>query len=364
MRLCEAMPDRASPSDAGPTSREAVPIGEKLRVLTDPASYPGDETTVEVKETHFSYVFLTRRHVYKLKKPVRNGAFDFRSIAARRRNSLAEVRLNRRLSSGIYLGVVPLCRDGRGLLRLGNGGEPVDWLVRMVRLDSDSMLDRRLAAGNWRYAELEALAHRLAGFFATARLVRISGVAYTCGLHRELDHALAVLEEANSPGLRHAFAVLIRRLRAFVVRRRELFFEARAAQGRIVDGHGDLRPEHIHLSGSPQIIDCLEFSDDLRRLDPVSEIAFLALECGRIGATPIETRLLRRYRERRGDDFPAELLAFYKALNAITRARLAVQHIAEPGMRTRQEWLNRAASYLEIAQAQLPKLSPRRGEST
>ena len=68
---------------------------------------------------------------------------------------------------------------------------------------------------------------------------------------------------------------------------------------------------------------------------------------------PIEAHLLRRYRERTGDNFPAELLAFHKALNALIRARLAVQHIAEPGRRTRQEWLDRAASYLRVAHAQL-----------
>ena len=357
-RLLEAMLDCAATSAAAAVPLEAVPIGEKVRVLTDPTTYPGDETRIDVKETHFSWVFLTNAHAYKLKKPVRNGDFDFRSIAARRRNALAEVRLNRRVSRGVYLGVVPLCRTGAGKLQLGDGGEPVDWLVCMTRLDADKMLDRRLAAGNWRYAELEALAHRLARFFVTARTAHVSGATYVRVLHRELYCALAVLEEADSAGLSHAAAALIRRLRAFVVRHRHLFYE-RVAGRRIVDGHGDLRPEHIYLSGSPQIIDCLEFSDDLRWLDPVSEIAFLGLECSRIGATPIEAYLLRRYRERTGEASPADLFAFYKALNALIRARLAVQHIAEPGLRTRQDWLDRAASYVATAKIQLPKLGRR-----
>ena len=66
--------------------------------------------------------------------------------------------------------------------------------------------------------------------------------------------------------------------------------EARAAQGRIVEGHGDLRPEHVFLDGEPQVIDCLEFDRDLRLLDPVDELAFLGLECERLGATWIGER--------------------------------------------------------------------------
>ena len=101
--------------------------------------------------------------------------------------------------------------------------------------------------------------------------------------------------------------------------------------------------------GTPQIIDCLEFRADLRRLDPVGEIAFLALECDRLGSSPIAHRLMRRYRERTGDRPPAVLFFFYTALNAVVRARLALEHIAEPGTRTREEWVDRAASYLAIA---------------
>ena len=129
---------------------------------------------VEVIETHFSWVFLTDSQAYKLKKPVQGVGFDFRSIAARRRNAMAEVRLNRRLAPDVYLGAVPLVLRADGGLSIGGPGRPVDWLVKMIRLEADHMFDRRIARRDWHYAEIEALAHRLATFFATARAARLT----------------------------------------------------------------------------------------------------------------------------------------------------------------------------------------------
>ena len=99
----------------------------------------------------------------------------------------------------------------------------------------------------------------------------------------------------------------------------------------------------------PRIIDCLEFRADLRQLDPLNEIAYLALECRRLGGPAIERHLLRRYRARTGDTAPRELVRFYAALNALIRARIAICHLAEPGTRTPREWTARSATYLAIA---------------
>lgn len=325
-----------------------VPIADKVRFLGDPPSYSGGEDRVEIVETHFSWVFLTRRHAYKLKKPVAGEGFDFRGVGARFRNAAAELRLNRRLAPRVYLRVVPLIRRPDGALRLGGDGTPIDWLVKMRRLDTGWMLDRRLIDGHWKYAELEALAQRLAQFFARAQPVRLPPAAHLRLIEREFDRALKAMSLSAEPRLQIMVATAARRLRAFVYRH-EQTFRRRIAERRLIDGHGDLRPEHIYLKGTPQIIDCLEFRADLRRVDPLSEIAFLLLECDRLGASPIKRLLLRRYRRRCGDKAPVDLLDFYTTLNALTRARLAVEHIAEPGSRTREQWIERAAGYLAVA---------------
>ena len=326
-------------------------ITDKVRFLSDPLNYPGQETQVEIMETHFSFVFLTGAHAYKLKKPTRGEGFDFGSVEARLRNGSAEIRLNRQLAPKIYLGVIALTRERDCRLKLGGEGRPIDWLVKMVRLDAGRRLDKRLADADWHYAELEALAQRLAQFFAGAGRATLGAPAQSAQIRAELRRARAAIQRVGEPRLRSVATPVMRSLDAFVLRRASLFRQ-RIAERRLIDGHGDLRPEHIYLKGTPQIIDCLEFRADLRQLDPVSEIAFLALECGRLGTLPIAHRLMRRYCQRTGDNPPAALVIFYTALNAVVRARLAVEHSAEPGNRTRAEWIDRAASYLTAARNQ------------
>jgi aminoglycoside phosphotransferase family enzyme len=333
--------------DGSATLEGADPtIRDKVRFLRDPANYRGREDRIEVVETHFSWVFLTRNHAYKLKKPAHGEGFDFRKVEARRRNALTELRLNRRLAPKTYLGLAALTEQPDGSLRLDGDGETVDWLVQMVRLEAYRMLDRRLTSGTWHYGELETVAWRLAEFFARARRVNSAPAIHIAQLRKELRRAERVLALAGEPKLHARATPVIRGLHGFLTRNRALF--CRRCRF-LIDGHGDLRPEHVYLSGTPQIIDCLEFRTDLRRLDPISEIAFLALECDRIGPSPIATRLIRRYRERSADEPPEKLLVFYRALNAVIRARLAAERIAEPGARTPAEWSRRAAAYLEIA---------------
>ncbi|HEV2188337.1 MAG TPA: hypothetical protein VGR70_14100 [Stellaceae bacterium] len=325
-----------------------IGIAEKVRFLRNPGNYPGRESTIEVAETHFSWVFLTEKHAYKLKKPAHGEGFDFRSVERRLRNVLVEIRLNRRLAPEVYLGIVALTLEPDGALKPGGSGTPVDWLVKMIRLDAGNMLDRRLVEGNWHYGELEAVAHRLAGFFADAPRAALTPPAQLAQIRGELRRALASLSRLGAPRLRSMAAPVVRTIDAFLSRRAALF-RRRIAERRLVDGHGDLRPEHVYIDGIPQIIDCIEFRADLRQLDPICEIAFLALECDRLGRSPIAYRLMRRYRERTGDRPPPVLFFFFTALNALVRARLAVDHIAEPGTRSREEWVARAASYLAVA---------------
>ncbi len=328
--------------------KREVAIDRKVRFLRQPDSYPERPRRVETVETHYSWVFLTGRYAYKLKKPLSGDGFDFRSVAARRRNALLELRLNRRLAPDIYLRPVALTVQADGSLALDGPGDVADWLVQMLRLDTERMFDRRIARGDWCYAELEGLAQRLAGFFATAPRVRLSAPRLKARLIREIAATLDAFCAAGETRLLAAAKPAARRLDAFLMRRAALF-RGRIRDRRLVDGHGDLRPEHVYLRDTPRIIDCLEFRADLRQLDAVNELAYLALECRRLGGPVIAPRLLRRYRDRCGDAPPRGLVHFYTALNALVRARIAIQHLVEPGSRSAAEWQARAAGYIATA---------------
>jgi aminoglycoside phosphotransferase family enzyme len=132
------------------------------------------------------------------------------------------------------------------------------------------------------------------------------------------------------------------------------------ADGRVVDAHGDLRPEHVFFLPEPTIIDCLEFSAELRLLDSAAEIAFLALECDRLGHAQAGERLLELYLDCARDDCSPAVLAFYRASRAFVRAKIAAWHLEdELGADARALWRERTSWYLDTAGASLGIDRPR-----
>ena len=121
-------------------------IAEKVAFLCRPEAYASRPTRVELKETHMSCLFLTDRHVWKLKKPARYDYLDFSTVEARKADCELEVELNRRLAPDVYLGVVPLVSDPHGRMHIGGEGRIIDWLVVMRRLPEDRMLDAAIHA--------------------------------------------------------------------------------------------------------------------------------------------------------------------------------------------------------------------------
>ncbi|WP_342238579.1 hypothetical protein [Inquilinus sp. OTU3971] len=336
-----------------------VLLVEKVAALGDPAAYPEPTTAVTAVETHFSWVFLTDRLVYKLKKPVRTEEMDLTSLAGRTRNCEREVYLNRRLAPDVYLGIVDLMAGEDGRLHLSGSGRVVDRLVRMRRLAEDDCLEVRLTRGLVSPADAARLARRLAEFLASLPSL---GPVSPVRLRQEINMSLGDLTTACDGCFEQAARRVTAHLLAFLEYRSDV-----PAHDRLVDGHGDLRPEHIFLGPPLRIIDCLEFSDALRRRDPVDELAALGMECERLGAAWIGPALLETYGQVAGAPPSPDLCAFYRGLRALVRARIAVRHLTETPNRAPERWPRQAAEYLRLADraaAELTVPSGRRPSSS
>ena len=323
-------------------------LGAKVAFLSLPASYPEPTTKVDTVETHLSWVFLTDRHAWKLKKPVRSRNLDLTAEAARRRNCVEELRLNRRLSDDVYLDIVPLLLDAGGRLWLTGDGHAIDWLIKMRRLPAARMLDRLILGGVATSQDLRRIVIRLARFYRDSVPVAVAAAAY----RDEFAKGIAEnLRELSIPayGLPAELIAAIALQQRGLLEHRPGLFDERAQAGRIIEAHGDLRPEHICLETEPQIIDCLEFSRELRILDPADELAFLALECERLGAPAFTATIFETYAEVTHDVPPAPLLAFYQSYRACVRAKLAIWHLNDPAPREPSKWAAHAQNYLRIA---------------
>lgn len=333
------MSDQARLSQGSGFTRDACRLADKVDWLRSRQG-AGDEAI----ETHFAWVFLTGDRAWKLRKPVRRDSMDYGSLEARRRDSEAEVRLNRRLAPHVYLGTRPLTVESDGWFAIDGDGPVVDWLVEMRRLDRSRMLDVRLARGEVSERDLSRAAAQLAAFYAAEPPALTDGVQLAARLRAQVEANRGVLESVD-PG---AAGALGDAQLAFVGSRGD-WLQARAVGGCVIEAHGDLRPEHILLDDPPAVIDCLEFDRNLRVLDRAEELEFLSLECARLGHAAIGERIARDCLDRLGDDVTPAMRSFYRSHRAATRAKLYVWRAGEPDGGGPAQWLAIARDYLALA---------------
>ena len=279
----------------------------------------------QVIETHISLVLLAGEFAYKFKKPVNFGFVDFSTLAQRRHFCAREVALNRRFAPHIYL-------DVEDVEVAGNQ----DCAVRMRRFPRDATLDALLTRNQVDSAALSAFARQLAGLHATAPPAASAAPFGSAALVRAQVEACieTPLAALLAP---HLHNLLRRRLDEAMP-----LFAARRAAGFVRDCHGDLHSANVvAYEGELQAFDCIEFNEELRIIDTLSDAAFLLMDLDHHGASTRGHTFLNSYLETRDDYQGLALLPLYCAYRALVRAKVALLRGAQPG----------ASADLERAQA-------------
>jgi aminoglycoside phosphotransferase family enzyme/predicted kinase len=292
----------------------------------------------ELRETHISWVFLDDKRALKVKKAVSLGFLDFSTPRLRQAACEAEVTLNRRLAPDVYRGVVPITRSASGRLRPGGDGPPVDWAVDMVRLPDASRGDVLLAEGELDRDALAIVARRLAAFHAECRCdEETSSFGEPAVIERNVRENFEQSEAALHRHLgRDEREALIREQTAFLGEHYALF-RRRITGRRVRDGHGDLRLEHLYLTGDRsgaaadplhdaaelRILDCIEFNDRFRYADVCADLAFLSMDLAVRGHVGLAEELVALYASASGDFELYRLIDFYESYRAFVRAKIA-----------------------------------------
>jgi aminoglycoside phosphotransferase family enzyme len=314
------------------------------------ALVPGETPTA--RETHMSWVFLTQGFVFKLKKPVRQPYLDFSTCAQREAACREELRINQELAPGVYLRLERITRDADGAFEIGGTGPAEDWLVVMRRLDDRLMLDKRLREGATLSPAIKRLADMLARFYNSAPADSLTPDAYVERFRKQFQLDRSVITQArfriDHVRAETVFDLLDKRLAAL-----ESLLRQRIGSGCVVEGHGDLRPEHVWLGEPIRVIDRLEFNRDLRMVDPFDELAFLGMECAAAGVDWVGPLLIRSASAQLRNPAPAELVYFYQASRATLRARLSLAHLLDENPRDPAKWEPQAERYLDQAAAGL-----------
>ncbi len=345
--------------------------------LTDPSAYPHPAEDVEVHHTHISVVFLAGDFAYKVKKPVDLGFLDFTTLERRRRFCRREVRLNRRLAPGVYLGVSPLVEDD-GRIRAGEafppgeepdpdaeaagGGRTAEYAVKMERLPDAATLRRRLRRGDLEPDDVERVGRRVARFHEEAasgpEISRYGRFEVVAGNVREnfeqtTGHVGRTVSERVHGRLRELSEEALDRLRPLI--------EERARRDVPRDTHGDLHLDHVYLfrdRAPPEdliVLDCIEFNERFRYGDPISDAGFLVMDLAFEGRRDLADRLAEAYLHASGDDEGRRLLPFYTAYRAAVRAKVEGMAVGDPDLPAdeREPALRRARAHWLLALGEL-----------
>ena len=292
--------------------------------MADPEFYPHPVSEIRRLETHISVVFLTGQWAYKLKKPLNLGFLDFREIGDRQKFCEREVSLNRRLSRGIYHSTVRIFENKPKKFSLESNGKVAEYAVKMKQLPDKAKLSNMLEDNNISRSDLERLGEKLAFFYNKSdRSPQIDQygkrdmIIYNSEENfKQIAPYVGVLFD----GERWKFICEVNR--SFLFHQRAIF-ERRLEKGKILDGHGDLRTDHVYFFDGIQIIDCIEFNDRFRYGDVAVDLAFLHMDMEQLGFYQQSQVILKAYVDCANDPDIYALIDFYATYRAIVRLKVA-----------------------------------------
>jgi aminoglycoside phosphotransferase family enzyme/predicted kinase len=301
-----------------------------IAALQNPALYPHPVESFQVIETHISWVVLTGPFAYKIKKPVNFGFLDFTNLSDREHFCNEELRLNQRLTEGLYLEVLPI--TGSAEAPAINGSGPViEYALKMRQFPQSQLLGEVQGRGELTTDHIDALATQIAQFHLNAPRVP---------LEHPLGTAAAIMApvtqnfEQIRPMLSDKADLLqLDALQAWAeasFERLQPLFERRKTEGFIRECHGDIHLGNATLlDGNVVLFDCIEFNEPFRLIDVTADAAFLAMDLEDRGLKPLSRRFVSAWLEQTGDYDALEILNFYKAYRAMVRGKVGLFRLGQ-----------------------------------
>jgi len=318
--------------------------------LKKPDAYDEVPGEIELVQTHISFVFLTNKYAYKVKKAVDLGFLDFTALENRKFYCEKELALNRRLCEDLYLEVVPINKSD--VIKMKGKGEPVEYAVKMKRVPQDKMLSALLERNQVDKTLVEKIAKIIASFHSEAETnKRISEFGSLAILETNWKENFDQTEEFVGKTLSmKLFQSIHDRIRSFT-RRNGPLFERRVAEGKIRDCHGDIHSGNIFVTDKIYIFDAIEFNERFRYSDVASDVAFLAMDLDFKNRTDLATFFVEKYVAFSGDSELALLLPFYKCYRAYVRGKVLSFKLKDPNICAQEKKVStrEAKAYFKLA---------------
>jgi len=306
-----------------PKAVEFISLGREetlIASLLHKRAYAHPVDNIQLLETHISWVILTGRFAYKIKKPIKLEFLDFSSLERRKFFCNEELRLNRSWAPELYLDVVPICGSFEEPV-VGGDGIPVEYAVKMLQFPQVAQLDAQLDAGLLVDDDMTELAEMIAAHHGSAAVIEKPGTKDVIESIRHpmlenIEHLKSHVSREQLQGLSLWTSKNLRNLQATLMQRQK--------DGFIRECHGDLHLRNlVRLPSGIVAFDCVEFSTELRNLDVISDVSFLAMDLIARGRRDLAYLFINRYLECTGDYAGMSVFGLYFVYHALIRAKVA-----------------------------------------
>ena len=323
--------------------------------LLNPAAWPHATDPVELLETHISWVLLTGDYAYKIKKPLRLEFLDFSTLDLRRKWCEEELRLNSRWAPGLYLDVVPITGSVYQP-QVGGDGTPIEYAVRMHQFPQEDLLSAELDRGKLGPDDMRDLAEMIADRHASAPVNREERFGDLAAIRKPMVENFIYLE----PWLDGAELGFFRAWTDEELGRHAALIDERRQGGFVRRVHGDLHLRNlVRFDGGIVAFDCIEFSEELRTLDVISDLTFLSMDLIAAGRDDLAWTLLNRYLEVSGDYEGMRLYGLYHVYHCMIRAKVAAIMASERDSdETRRSDLDAMHHYCAVARHWIEHANP------
>jgi aminoglycoside phosphotransferase family enzyme len=293
-----------------------------VEALMTPEAYEENPGHIESIQTHISYVFLTNKFVYKVKKPVNFGFLDFSSLEKRQFFCEQELMINRRLCEDMYLEVAPINKASS--IKIKGEGKTVEYALKMKRMPQHRIMTFLLEKNQVDFQLINQLSKVIAEFHAKAETnKRISEIGDLTTIKKNWQENFE--QTRNTVGKtidQKEFDQIEKKVR-FFLENQEALFEKRSTEGRIRDCHGDIHSGNIFVADRIYIFDAIEFNERFRYCDVAADMAFLAMDLDFKNRKDFSEYFVKKYIEYSGDQELMKLLNFYKCYRAYVRGKVS-----------------------------------------
>jgi len=304
-------------------------------------------------ETHISWILLTKKFAYKIKKPVKFSFLDFSSLKKRKFYCFKELKLNSRTAKNVYLAVMPIKKFNDKIFSGKSKGKTIDFVLKMKRLPEKRKMSFLLKKNKVRKKDIKILAKTIALFHRKAKKIRKGFYALPSLLQKQINDLNSVKEIIQKNlGKNYVKKIdfILRKSNKFIKENKELLIE-RKNKGFVRECHGDLHSGNIFLMKKPIIFDCIEFNESFSFIDVASDLAFLAMDLDSFNKRNLSNLLVKEYLKETIDEMLEFLLPFFKCYRANVRAKVnAFQLLNAKTKNERKKIKKEIIKYLNLAE--------------